>query len=253
MSAQDKKQTEIQKLLHFLQITDVSEFAFLDKLSKDEIHQLRLKIIDVSQFTQTDIWKRLTGVAKFFPNYMNAKISETVMGPLIAANMSYHMPVKEAISIMGYMSTQFLATVAEHMTPENARDLINQIPMAILKKVTTELVKSKKFMTAAGFVDVSDVPRLVELSKIIYKEEDLIRISTFVENKQYIAKIVEGFSDDRMDKIITIAYQHDMQQEVISVFSHLSNKEMQRVLKIVSQLPINLKTTVLKDFEERIK
>jgi hypothetical protein len=41
----------------------------------------------------------------------------------------------------------------------------------------------------------------------------------------------------RMDKIITIAYQHDMQQEVISVFSHLSNKEMQRVLKIVSQLP----------------
>ncbi|HPN18906.1 MAG TPA: hypothetical protein PK546_05150 [Chitinophagales bacterium] len=253
MSAQDKKQTEIQKLLHFLQITDVSEFAFLDKLSKDEIHQLRLKIIDVSQFTQTDIWKRLTGVAKFFPNYMNAKISETVMGPLIAANMSYHMPVKDAISIMGYMSTQFLATVAEHMTPENARDLINQIPMAILKKVTTELVQSKKFMTAAGFVDVSDVPRLVELSKIIYKEEDLIRISTFVENKQYIAKIVEGFSDDRMDKIITIAYQHDMQQEVISVFSHLSNKEMQRVLKIVSQLPINLKTTVLKDFEERIK
>jgi hypothetical protein len=241
MSAQDKKQTEIQKLLHFLQITDVSEFAFLDKLSKDEIHQLRLKIIDVSQFTQTDIWKRLTGVAKFFPNYMNAKISETVMGPLIAANMSYHMPVKDAISIMGYMSTQFLATVAEHMTPENARDLINQIPMAILKKVTTELVQSKKFMTAAGFVDVSDVPRLVELSKIIYKEEDLIRISTFVENKQYIAKIVEGFSDDRMDKIITIAYQHDMQQEVISVFSHLSNKEMQRVLKIVSQLPINLK------------
>ena len=253
MSAQDKKQTEIQKLLHFLQITDVSEFAFLDKLSKDEIHQLRLKIIDVSQFTQTDIWKRLTGVAKFFPNYMNAKISETVMGPLIAANMSYHMPVKDAISIMGYMSTHFLATVAEHMTPENARDLINQIPMAILKKVTTELVKTKKFMTAAGFVDVSDVPRFVELSKIIYKEEDLIRISTFVENKQYIAKIVEGFSDDRMDKIITIAYQHDMQQEVISVFSHLSNKEMQRVLKIVSQLPINLKTTVLKDFEERIK
>jgi hypothetical protein len=253
MSVHDKKQTEIQKLLHFLQIADVSEFSFLDKLSKDEIHQLRLKIIDVSQFTQTDIWKRLTGVAKFFPNYMNAKISETVMGPLIAANMSYHMPVKDAISIMGYMSTHFLATVAEHMTPENARDLINQIPMAILKKVTTELVKTKKFMTAAGFVDVSDVPRLIELSKIIYKEEDLIRISTFVENKQYIAKIVEGFSGERLDKIMTIAYQHDMQQEVISVFSHLSNTQIQRVLVIVSQLPVNLKTIVLKDFEERIK
>jgi hypothetical protein len=68
-----------------------------------------------------------------------------------------------------------------------------------------------------------------------------------------LQKLWKGFRMSRLDKIITIAYQHDMQQEVISVFSHLSNKEMQRVLKIVSQLPINLKTTVLKDFEERIK
>lgn len=253
MSSQDKKQTEIQKLLHFLQINDDKEFSFLEKLTKEELHQLRLKIIDVSQFSQTDIWKRLTGVAKFFPNYMNAKISETVMGPLIAANMSYHMPEKDAIAIMKYMSTSFLATVSEYMTPEKAKNLINQIPMDILKKVTTDLVQKKKYMVAAGFVDVSDVPRLVELSKIIYKEEDLIRISSFVENKQYIAKIVEGFSDERLNKIITVAYQYNFQDEVLTVFSHLSNKEVQRVLKIISVLPVNLKTLVLKDFEERIK
>jgi len=127
----DLKQTEIQKLLHFLQVKDESHFSFLQKLNKDELHQLRLTIIDVSQFTQTDIWKRLTGVAKYFPNYMNAKISETVMGPLIAANMSYYMPEKDAIAIMKYMSTSFLATVSEYMTPEKAQHLINQIPMDI--------------------------------------------------------------------------------------------------------------------------
>ena len=64
---------------------------------------------------------------------------------------------------------------------------------------------------------------------------------------------MEGFSGERLDKIMTVAYQHDMQQEVINVFSHLSNTQMQRVLVIVSQLPVNLKTIVLKDFEERIK
>ena len=81
----------------------------------------------------------------------------------------------------------------------------------------------------------------------------MIRISSFVENKQYIAKIVEGFTDERLNKIITVAYQHDMQQEVLTVFTHLSNKEIQRVFKIISQLPVHLKTKVLKDFEERIK
>ncbi len=254
MSAHDKKQTEIQKLLHFLRINnDTLDFSFLEKLTKDELHQLREQIIEVSQFTQTDIWKRLTGVAKFFPNYMNAKISETVMGPLIAANMSYYMPEKDAIAIMKYMSIPFLASVSEYMTPEKAKHLINQIPMDILKKVTKELLQNNKYLTAAGFVDVSDINRLVELSKIIYNEEDLIRISTFVENKNYIAKIVEKFSDERLNKIITVAYQLDIQVEVLTVFTHLSTKEVQRVLKIINQLPTSLKTKVLKDFNERIK
>ena len=139
------------------------------------------------------------------------------------------------------------------MTPEKAQHLINQIPMDILKKVTAELVLKKKFITAAGFVDVSDIPRLVELSKIIHNEEDLIRISSFVENKKYIAKIVEGFSDHRLSKIITIAYHHNLQQEVLMVFEHLSNKETVKVLDVVDKLPQILKLKVLKDFENRIK
>ena len=60
-----------------------------------------------------------------------------------------------------------MSTVSEYMTPEKAKNLINQIPMDILKKVTTDLIQKKKYMVAAGFVDVSDVPRLVELSKIM--------------------------------------------------------------------------------------
>ena len=252
MIKNDKKKTEIQKMLHFLQIDNEKEFSFLEKLSKDEIHQLRLKIIDISQFTQTDIWKRLTGVAKYFPNYMNAKISETVMGPLIAANMSYYMPEKDAIAIMKYMSTSFLATVSEYMLPEKAKHLINQIPMDILRKVTTELINNKKYLTAAVFVDVCDVDRLIELSKIIYNEEDLILISIYVENKKYIAKIVEGFSDERLSKIIQVAYHQKLQDEILLVFEHLSNKEMQKVLRVVNNLQNNLKEQVLKDFEQRI-
>jgi hypothetical protein len=247
------KQTEIQKLLHFLQVNDENEFSFLQKLNKEELHQLRLKLIDVSLFTQTDIWKRLTGVAKYFPNYMNAKISETVMGPLIAANMSYYMPEKDAIAIMKYMSTPFLATVSEYMTPEKATHLINQIPMDILKKVTLELMQKKKFITAAGFVDVSDVVRLIELSKVIHKEEDLIHISSFVENKKYIAKIVEGFTEERLSKIIQVAYQYQLQEEILLVFEHLNNREIQKIIKVVNNLPNILKDKVLQDFENRIK
>lgn len=253
MNEENIKHTELQKLLHILQAEGSVELQFLSKLTKDELQLLRLKITAVLQFTQTDIWKRLTGVSKYLPNYMSAKISETVMGPLITANMSYYMPVKDAIAIMKHMSISFLSSVSEFMVPENAKELINQIPIDLLKKVTTELMLKKKYMTAAGFVDVSDISRLIELSKVINKEEDLIHIASYVENKIYIAKIVERFSDERIQKIITTAYQYNLQQEVIEVFVHLSPSETQRTLKIISILPVHFKTQVLKDFENRIQ
>ncbi len=253
MSQQNEKQAELQKLLHLLQSEEDSTLSFLDKLSKEELHQLRLKIIDVSQFTQTDIWKRLTGVSKFFPNYMNAKVAETVLGALITANMSYYMPVKDAIAIMKHLSIPFLANVSEYMTPEKAQNLISQIPIDLLKKVTTELIKNKKYLTAAGFVDVLEISKLLELSKVIYKEEDLIRITTYVENKAYVAKIVEGFSDDKINKIITVAYTNGLEEEVLAVFSHLSTKEVQRTLRVISTLHVHIKTKVLADFENRIQ
>ncbi len=252
MERDTHKHIELQKLRHLLQLKE-NDFDFLDKLNTKELIDLRLKIVEIAQFTQTDIWKRLTGVAKFFPNYMNAKISETVMGPLIAANMSYYMPEKDAIAIMKYMSVSFLALVSEYMIPEKAKHLINQIPMDILKKVTTELINNKKYVTAAGFVDVSHIPRLIELAKVIYKEEDLIRISMYVENKSYIAKIVTGFTDERIKDIITMAYDLHLQEEVLLVFAHLTNKESNRVLQIVEQMPSILKTKIVKDFEIYLK
>lgn len=246
------QQTERYKLQHFLQVENDADFDFLEKLSAEELQRLRLQVIEVAQLEQAEIWKRLTGVSRFMPAFMNAKVAETVLGPMIAANMSYYMPERDAIAIMKHMSTPFLATVSEFMVPEKARHLINAIPMDILKKVTLQLVGNRKYLVAGGFVDVSDIPRLLELSKVISREEDLIRISMYVENKAYIARIVEGFTLDRLLKIIDTAYRLQLQDEVLRVFEHLSSPEVKRVLGVVSGMPDYIKENVLKDFEGRI-
>ena len=253
MSTTISNQAELQKLLHLLQAEKDTNLSFLNKLTKEEIQLLRLKIVDISQFTQTDIWSRLTGVSKFFPNYMNAKVAETVLGALITANMSYYMPEKDAVSIMKYMSNSFLCNVSDFLIPEKAQKLISHIPIDLLKKITTELIKQKKYVTAAGFVDVLEMTRLLELSKVIYKEDDLIHIATYAGNKAYIAKIVEGFDDNRIGKIITYAYSNQLHENILNIFVHLSSNEVQRILKIVSTLSPNIKTKVLEDFENRIQ
>jgi hypothetical protein len=246
------KQTEIYKLLHFLQVENNADYDFLEKLSAEDLQKLRLQVIEVAQIEQADIWKRLAGVAKFMPSFMNAKVAETVLGPLIAANMSYYMPERDAIAIMKHMSTNFLATVSEFMVPEKAKHLLNAIPMDIMKKVTVRVIAQKKYLTAAGFVDVLEMSRLIELSKVIEQEEDLIRISMYVENKPYVAKIVEGYTLDRLLKIIEKAYKLELQEEVLRVFEHLDSPQVKRVLGIVNSMPEYIKENVLQDFEGRI-
>ena len=46
MNDHQKKQTEIQKLNHVLQIKETDDFSFLEKLTKAELNQLRLQILD---------------------------------------------------------------------------------------------------------------------------------------------------------------------------------------------------------------
>ena len=246
------KQTEKYKLQHFLQVENDESYDFLDKLTVEELQKLRLQVIEVAQIEQADIWKRLAGVAKFMPSFMNAKVAETVLGPLISANMSYYMPERDAIAIMKHMSVKFLAIVSEHMVPEKARHLINAIPMDVMKKVTIQVISQKKYKTAAGFVDVLDIDRILDLSKVISNEEDLIHISLYVENKAYVAKIVEGFTLDRLLKIIETSYQMGMQDEVLRVFEYLSSPEVKRVLGLVNTMPDYMKNNVLNDFEGRI-
>lgn len=252
MSKSEAKHTEIEKLLHLLRAENADDFSFLEKLTKEEIAKLRIRMLENAHFEQDDIWKRLAGVAKFMPSFMNAKVGETVLGPMISANLSNHLPVKDAVSVMGYMSSSYLAKVADYMIPEKSIVLLNAIPMSILKKVTLELIKHKNYYTSAGFVDVLELDKIVELSKVISDENDLIAISEFVENKSCIARIVEGFSDARICKIIETAYQSNRQETVLSVFMHLTSKETQRMLRLVQTLPSTLKNKVLADFEGRV-
>ncbi len=243
---------EYQKLQHLLN-TESKDFEFLQKLSADELRTLRVRMTEVMDLDQPEIWGRVAKVAKFMPNFLNAKVSETVLGALITANISTYVPIKDAISIMKNLSTPFLAEVAEYMIPEKSEELIENISVDTLKKITTQLLKNKKYYVASGFVNVLSFPKINAISEVITDELDLILIAEFVENKAHIARIVEGFSDKRILKIIQTAYKNNKQEEILIVFKLLSPRELTRVLSIVKQLSDTEQNTILQDFVTRIK
>ncbi|MCB9034642.1 MAG: hypothetical protein H6553_12450 [Chitinophagales bacterium] len=246
------KSIEQQKLLRVLNATE-KELAFIDKLNEAEIENLRLKTSEQIELNQSELWERFAKVAKFMPNFVNAKVAETILGAMITANLSYYIPVKDAVAVLQYLSINFLVEVTEHIIPEKCPALINAISIKILSKVTKQLIAQKKFFTAAAFVDVCDLDKIMILSNDIHREEDLIAISKFVENKKAIAKIVERFDNKRLEKIILKAYEINEQEELFIVFVELNSNAIQKVLFVIQQMHSDNQTMILKDFESRIQ
>lgn len=247
-----KNSIEYQKIKHLLNINNDDEFLFIQKINDGNLKKLRIKIAQAIDLEQADIWSRIGKVASFMPNFLNAKVAETVLGPMIAANLSNHVPIKDAVAILKNMSINFLADVATYMIPEKSSTLIDNIPIEILKKVATKLIEQSKHFTASNFVNVLPIQKIITLSEVIYNELDLILISEYVDNKQHIAKIVEGFDDKKILAIIKTAYTHQKQEEILSVFILLPQKQLDRILSLLNSLPASVKEQIVNDFKKRI-
>lgn len=246
------KLIEIKKLKQILQINEDADFDFLEQIDAENLKNLRLKIAQVIDLEQADIWQRIGKVAGFMPNFLNAKVAETVLGPLISANLANHVPIKDSVAILKNLSTKFLAEVAEYMIPEKSVQLIDNIPIDILKKVTSKLIENKKYFIASNFVGALPVQRIVTISDAIKSDLDLILISEYVENKSLIAKIVEGFDDDKILSIIKTAYTEEKQTEILNVFVLLPKKQLDRVIRLVRNLPLSIQELILNDFKQKL-
>ena len=147
--------TEIEKLAHVLRVSP-DRIQYLKHLSLDDFRSLNDSISNRLLTDSSDVWSKLAGVAKFMPNFINAQVAKSLLGPNITANLTYHIDTKQAVSIASSLNIEFLAQVAENLVPARAKHLIEAFPMDVLVKLTRTLTRDKKFFTMGAFVDYVD-------------------------------------------------------------------------------------------------
>ncbi len=243
------KEVIIHKIRHELGL-DNSQLGFLLDLKEADLNLLFDKISDRLDSDQSDIWEKLAIVSKFMPAYITAKMSETVMGEVVSANVAAHMKTKDALKVLKHLSTNFLAKVSIHLHPQKCKELINSIPIATIKKVCAELLKMKEYYTLAGFVDVLAIEKVLDVIKVIESESDLLNISSFVTKKSLIANIVEQLPNKRIAKLINSAYTIDMREEIFAILTELSSDQMHRILNIVKGFPDQNKERIIDDLNK---
>ena len=124
------------------------------------------------------------------------------------------------------------------MIPENTKELINAIPIKKNRKVTRILLEEEDYYTLARFVDTLEFSKVMTIAKEDIKDARvLLRIGTFVENKELVGKILMAFSDKQQINLLQSAYENDYQDELEKIIAHLSNEDINYLHEIIGQLP----------------
>lgn len=234
MSISTEQQTEIHKLEHLLAEEGGESLSFLGKLTFEELSQLRQRIQQAVFMEQSSQWKRLAGVAKFMPNFANAKVAEQALGASITANMSYYIPVRDAVSIMRFLSVPFMAEVAQFMIPDKCTELINALPMDTMKKLVQHLLKNQKHFVIGSFVEVTELNRVIEIAKFVDKEDELVSITKYVQHKGSLAGVFRAFHEHKRLRLIEACHRQQLLSIVIEMAMYLQTGEVVSMANMLS-------------------
>lgn len=224
-----EKSILIQKIIRILK-SNSTDYTFLNKLELEDLNHINDDIQDALFNDQSEHWKKLAKVVKFFPNYMNAKISEQAIGAYITANVCYHIETKDLAGISKYLSIPFLAEVTEIIIPSKSSRIVNEMPISIMQKIIHYLLEHNQHFVVASFIEVVYRKRLLELVESIPKESDLIKCSEYIRNSEILKDIFLNFSSVRQMKIIEASIQLNKEAIIVRTLQYMSDDIKSEIL-----------------------
>lgn len=224
-----EKSILIQKIIRVLKVNG-QDFSFLENLKVDDLSVLNDGIQDALFSDQAEHWKRVAGVVKYLPNYMNAKVSEKVLGAYITANVSYHLESKDLIGVAKYLSEPFLAEVAENLIPAKSNRIVNELPISLLQSVTEYLMSKEQYFVVASFIEVVYRKRLMQLIDAINSESDLLKTSEYIRNPELLKDIFLSFSTTRQIKLLQKSVDIQKEGVIIKTLMQIPEKERLEII-----------------------
>lgn len=231
MNDVSEKSILIKKIRHILK-SDTASSAFLEKLETEDLSTLNDQIQDALFSDQSEHWKRVAKVVKFFPNYMNAKVSEQVLGAYITANVCYHIETKDLIGISKHLSIPFLAEVTENIIPAKSHRVVNEMPVPVIQKVIEYLMKKEQHFVVASFIEVVERKRLMQLIDSIPQESDLLKSSEFIRNPELLKDIFLSFSVSRQTKMLQTAVKIKKEGVIIKTLQQMGERDRNNIINI---------------------
>lgn len=188
---------EIRRLAKLMHASE-SELAYLEKLGAEALMKLRVQFQDSLITDYEPVLAKLAGTTAITPTAISVKIAQKYLGPTLTSYLSYFTPTKSAAKLAERFNSDFMIEVSKEQIPERAKELLKDFPLELMRPVTRGLVAEKAWATMGGFVDYLPEEKSFALMSEVPDAESNLRISSYAQNKELVAKLVAKFDDDML-------------------------------------------------------
>lgn len=239
------RNTELRRLAQALH-KDPEELSYLDKLDAPALQKVRISFQNSLLDKFGPVFEKIAGAGKLAPDAISATLCTKVFGPMITANMSYFTPMSKAVSLCKLFDADFMADVAREQIPEKAVDMLAQLPVEQLKRVTAKLVEHGDYHVLGGFTDYIPEQKAIEIMEVISDPAANVHISFYAQRKDRIAKLACMLNDERLVELIAAAFTDDhLLMEIGLITCEMDKKAQQRMAALTDK--------VNKDFRKQAK
>jgi hypothetical protein len=223
---------EIRRLAALFQC-DESELGYLESLGGEALMKLRVQFQDSLISDYEPVLSKLAGTTAITPAAIAVKIATRYLGPTLTSYLSYYTPVKSAAKLAEKFPSDFMIEVAKEQIPERAKEMLKDFPLELMRPVTRGLVAEQAWSTMGGFVDYLPEEKSFALMSEVPDAESNLRISSYAQNKELVAKLVAKFDDDMLIELTKASLASpELMREVCLVAEKLPAESLEQMARL---------------------
>ncbi|AXQ30160.1 hypothetical protein D0B54_16425 [Solimonas sp. K1W22B-7] len=230
------RDTELRRLARVLH-REPAQLGHLAALDGAGLMKLRTLIQNSLLEEFASLFEKIAASGKLAPDALSALLCRKVFGASITANMSYYVPPDRAARMCKHFDDEFMAEIAREQIPERAKEQLEKLPVDLMRGVTRQMLASRDYHIMGGFTDYLPEDKAMVLMEEIADPADSLRISSFAQRKDRIARLTAKMDDGQIRSLIAAAFERpEFIHEVGLVTSEMGEKDQQRMARLTDEV-----------------
>lgn len=219
---------EVLKLTRELQ-ADPGTLDGLAVCDPGDLRRLRGLVGDALHDAHRPAFQRAAAASALLPTALTARLSQTLIGPYLAARIAAEMPPERSVKLTAHLEVDFLADVCLSLDPARVADTVRGMPDDRVLAVGMRLLERGEYVTLGKFVDVVSATVLDDMAERITDPDALLRIATSIEARHRLDDLVRRIDDDRLVAMVEAAVVRGDVGSMVTLLAHLGASNRTRL------------------------